>query len=222
MAYLVVEKWNKENEDRQYELDKGITRIGCPTPDNTPDFSIDDRYVSRKHLEISYDHDHFVLQDVGSLNGTQLDGKLVKAGRLYPLDDMCTIGLAVISDKPRIVLRFYDSELGTIPGRKGESNESPVEWLRIDDDRKQAYVDEQPVKLSKKEYLLIKYLFSRAQKNCSRDDIILQVWYDVQDPRAVGDSALEALVHRLRLAVEINPANPKRIVTVRDFGYMLC
>ena len=50
-----------------------------------------------------------------------------------------------------------------------------------------------------------------------QDEIAKNVWdYEVYDYNAI-----DALVYRLRQRIEIDPGNPKYIVTVRGFGYKL-
>jgi DNA-binding response OmpR family regulator len=51
----------------------------------------------------------------------------------------------------------------------------------------------------------------------SKDQIAKTVWdYEVYDYNAI-----DALVYRLRHRIEIDPANPRHLVTVRGFGYKL-
>jgi hypothetical protein len=53
------------------------------------DVVLNDQEVSRQHAEVRRDDEGFVLHDLGSLNGTKVNGAGVKAPR--PLDDGDTI-----------------------------------------------------------------------------------------------------------------------------------
>ena len=66
------------------------------------DVFLDDVTVSRRHAEFLRDGTHFSVRDLGSLNGTYVDGKLVDAARL-------TDGAHVQIGKFR--LTFYASRL---------------------------------------------------------------------------------------------------------------
>jgi len=51
------------------------------------------RLVSSRHAEIRSSHDQCVLQDVGSTNGSQLNGELLETGKAYPLSKGDEIGI---------------------------------------------------------------------------------------------------------------------------------
>ena len=66
---------------------------------------IDNNLVSRIHASIWIDHDHLLLRDERSRNGTQLNGHALAPGEAHYLhhDDQVTIGdtvLLVVSDPP--------------------------------------------------------------------------------------------------------------------------
>lgn len=58
----------------RYLLEQGTTKIGRAT---SSEIFLDDVTVSRKHAEISKDGKKYALRDLGSLNGTYLNGELV-------------------------------------------------------------------------------------------------------------------------------------------------
>ena len=74
------------------------------------------------------------------------------------------------------------------------------------------------VHLTRTEFKLLVELASNNGKVLSREDLLERVWgYDY-----FGDSRLvDVHVRRLRTKVEIDPANPKYVVTVRGMGYKL-
>jgi DNA-binding response OmpR family regulator len=72
------------------------------------------------------------------------------------------------------------------------------------------------VTLSPKEFELLRFLASRAGQALSRDLIMNSVWgYD----SAVTPRSIDRFVNALRNKIELDPANPRHIRTVREFGY---
>ena len=62
-------------------LGKNLTKIGKR---ETNDLVLLDKTVSRNHLEIEYAADSFLLRDLGSTNGSFLNGSRVKEAYLSP------------------------------------------------------------------------------------------------------------------------------------------
>lgn len=73
-----------------------------------------------------------------------------------------------------------------------------------------------PVELSPKEFELLHFLCTHAGQACSRDLIMTNVWgYD----SAVTPRSIDRFIVALRNKVEPDPAHPRFITTVREFGY---
>ncbi len=222
MAFVVVEKGNSVDIGKVFALEKSKLVIGRLAPGSKPDIPLIDDYISRTHAELSLDGDCFMLRDADSKNGTELNGQPVEPGKSYALEDNAAIGLGIIDDVPRVILRFKERD-DTIPLQRqaSKSKPKPVCWLRIDDGKKEAWVDGKAVALPKKEYSLLRLLYRNAGNYCSRDEIINEVWADVEDQGWVSDAAVDQLIHRIREKMEPNPAKPKRIVSKKGFGYLL-
>ena len=125
-----------------------------------------------------------------------------------------------------IALLFKETESTNIIAKKPGSTiawdkAATVSWLKIDEKKKEIWVDGRQVRLSRKEYDLIVFLSSNAGKICSRDEIISSVWPESKDPAAISDATIDQLIHRLREKVEPKPARPVRIISKKAFGYML-
>ena len=74
----------------------------------------------------------------------------------------------------------------------------------------------QDVPLSPKEFELLAYLVANAGRALSRDTIMATVWgYD----RTVTLRSIDRFVNALRNKIEPDPATPRFIKTVREFGY---
>ncbi|MDY7542141.1 MULTISPECIES: DUF3662 and FHA domain-containing protein [unclassified Cryobacterium] len=80
---------------KRYPLRKSTTVIGRGTD---ADITIDDTGTSRRHVEITWDGARAQVRDLGSTNGSQLNGVPVKQAILEP-DSVITIG------RTRIVFR---------------------------------------------------------------------------------------------------------------------
>lgn len=73
------------NKGARYLLDSEVTRIGRAT-DN--EIFLDDVTVSRKHAQIKKQARKFQLEDLGSLNGTYLNGAIATSAELKDGDEV--------------------------------------------------------------------------------------------------------------------------------------
>lgn len=72
--------------------------------------------------------------------------------------------------------------------------------------------------LSPKEFMLLELFMNHPRRVLSRDQLMEQVW----GVDFVGDSkTVDVHIRWLREKLEIDPSNPKYIITVRGFGYRL-
>jgi hypothetical protein len=220
-GFLVVERGQVPGGVRVFVLKHGSSTIGRQAPGAMPDIPIDDDYVSRKQAEVILRDNTYLLRDLGSRNGTLLNGQPLRPETTYELKDNALIGLAVVEGEPRILLRFRTSSLtqGGALHHSGQPN--AVHWLAIDTQKKEATVDGRSVYFPRKEYELLVFLNLRRGIVCARDEIIANVWPDVANSRAVSNEMVDQLIHRLRDKVEVNPRKATRIVSKKGFGYML-
>jgi two-component system response regulator RegX3 len=88
--------------------------------------------------------------------------------------------------------------------------------VRLDAGRHEVFVRGVPVALPLKEFELLELLIANAGRVLTRDVLIDRIW----GPNYYGDTkTLDVHVKRLRSKIEIDPAKPSRIVTVRGVGY---
>ncbi len=80
------------NKSKKFTLNKNLVKIGKR---ENNDLILSDKTVSRNHLEIEYTSDSFLLRDLGSTNGTYLNGNRVKEVYLCP-GDRIKLGNTVI------------------------------------------------------------------------------------------------------------------------------
>ena len=79
-------------------------------------------------------------------------------------------------------------------------------------------IDGRPVHVTRTELRLLAVLAGARGDIVSREQLLMRVWhYDY-----LGDSRMvDAHVHRLRLKIEQDPAEPQRLLTIRGTGYRL-
>jgi DNA-binding response OmpR family regulator len=90
------------------------------------------------------------------------------------------------------------------------------ENLSLDVTRREVRLDEQVLSIKPKEYELLLYFANHRGQVLTREIILEQVWgWDF-----IGDSrTVDVHVRWLREKIEPDPANPRRIITVRGAGY---
>ncbi len=104
------------------------------------------------------------------------------------------------------------------------SKSGPVEMLKLGDvkiDLKESKVFKPngvSHELSTREVELIQYLVSKANKPISRDDLLENVWrYEY----STNTRTVDVHISKLRAKIEMQPDDPKYLVTLHGVGYML-
>ncbi|MEI6361569.1 MAG: response regulator transcription factor [Actinomycetes bacterium] len=88
--------------------------------------------------------------------------------------------------------------------------------VRIDADRHLVTVRGEAVQMPLKEFDLLEFLVRNSGRVLTRSQLIDRVW----GSDYVGDTkTLDVHVKRLRAKVEVDPANPVHLITVRGLGY---
>ncbi len=88
-------------------------------------------------------------------------------------------------------------------------------YLRIDYENKEVYVKDNIIKLTSLEYKLLTYLVINSNRLVTKEEIFDNVWND----KWTSDGTLNVHIRKIREAIEVNPNNPKYIVTVWKEGY---
>jgi two-component system, OmpR family, response regulator RegX3 len=88
--------------------------------------------------------------------------------------------------------------------------------VRLDTGRHEVFVHGESIAFPLKEFELLEILLTNAGRVLTRDVLIDRIW----GPNYFGDTkTLDVHVKRLRSKIEIDPASPRCIVTVRGVGY---
>jgi DNA-binding response OmpR family regulator len=88
--------------------------------------------------------------------------------------------------------------------------------VELDPASRQVRIDGTPLALTATEFRLLEFLMSRPGVVFSREQLLNSVW---GLDRAITDRAVDVYVLRLRQKIEVDPANPSLIHSVRGFGY---
>jgi hypothetical protein len=167
------------------------------------DIVIVSKRVSRQHACIWREGMYWLIEDMESTNGTYLNNeRLLESTRLRDGDRIMVGDITFVFHDPDTTIR-----------------DKPFPELDINLEAGEVRVDRNLVSLSPKEFALLAYLYNNQGKVCSKDDIGSAVWSEYHE--GVYDYQIENLVRRLRAKIEIDPANPQLLLTMRGLGYKL-
>jgi hypothetical protein len=179
------------------------------------DVVIPDRQVSRVHARLTWGEDGYVVEDLGSKNGTHLNGAPVQGALRLQDGDLIQVALVA-----RLV---YVGSEATLPLRTGAT--SPLVGrgrMRVDSAARRVWVREREIDppLSVPQFRFLELLYQRAGQVCSREEVVAVVWPEVVGS-GVSEQAIDALVRRLRdRLAEIDPDH-QYVATVRGHGFRL-
>jgi biotin operon repressor len=176
---------------------------------------IPDRQVSRYHARLTYTSKGLLLEDLGSKNGTYLNGKLV----IEPcyLQDGDILAVALVQN-----FVFLSSD-ATMPMEAGMPViAGHVGRLRLDARSRRVWIGEAEVlpPLSAPQFRLLQILYDQQGKVVSRQDLITAVWGD-EEAIGISEQAVDALIRRLRDRLQQLDSQLIYVVTVRGHGLRL-
>jgi two-component system KDP operon response regulator KdpE len=118
-----------------------------------------------------------------------------------------------LASRIKAVLRRTEMDSST-PG--GKSLIKVDDYLQIDFNRRQVFVDGKPIKLRPTEYRLLYHLIQNAGYTLTHEVILSKVWgYEYQDE----SQYVRLYITYLRQKIEPDPGNPRYILTERGIGY---
>lgn len=207
VAMLLVHEGNSPKT--QWPLVKRSTIVGREADS---DIQIDDRQVSRRHAEITQTVEGYTLRDLGSKNGTFLNGEpITQKPRLIRNGD--EVGIALCAK-----LTFVEDE-ATAPIILDYKHKPS---LKMDMSAKRVWVMDREITppLSLAQYNLLELLYKNAGNVVSRDQVIAVVWSD-EEAEGVSEQAIDALARRLRERIAEIDAENKYVETIRGHGFRL-
>uniref|UniRef100_A0A540VHC5 FHA domain-containing protein n=2 Tax=Litorilinea aerophila TaxID=1204385 RepID=A0A540VHC5_9CHLR len=174
------------------------------------DIMLPDRQVSRLHARIRWQGEYYQLEDLGSKNGTHVNGQEVQSATILHDGDEIQIAL-------RFKLAFVDAG-ATAP----LTFEPATSGLRLDKETRQVWVNGKLIDppLSLHQYRLLEALWDAGGGVITRDQVIAAVWPEASS-EGVSEQAIDALVRRLRERIAELDEDFRYIVTVRGHGFRL-
>jgi len=177
------------------------------------DIQLSSPFISRAHAEVTAIDRRHSLRDLGSKNGTSLNGRPVG-----PVGAWLSEGDRVELAQGKVVLR-YQSGTSTITIVDLDSRDDP---FRVDMASREAYVGGVRVEppLARKEFDVLAFLYEHRGTACSKDAIAEAGWPE-REGGDVGDGEIEQCIRRIRLRIEPDPSNPHIVKVVKGFGYKI-
>ena len=177
----------------------------------------EDPGLSRRHCLFERQGDQWAVSDMGSKNGTHVNGAPLKGMHLLQDGDLIQVAfvakLAYVGSEATMPLRIDTTPAGDLvsAGR-----------LRLDSASRRVWVSdiEMSPPLSVPQFRFLEQLYRRPGQVCSREEVINVVWPEAQGA-GVSEQAIDALVRRLRDRLnEIDPDH-QYVATVRGHGFRL-
>ena len=182
------------------------------------DIKLENRFVSRRHLQVRFESDVFYISDLGSTNGTYLNGNKLNPNEEQILRDGDRVGLGVDE-----VLLVFSGPVGTVCidtaviARANRGNDGD---LVVDSSSRDVWVrDKKLPSLPRKEFDILECLFQNRGQAVSRDEIAAAGW--PERPDDVPNSDIDQYIRRLRRKLEENPSKPEIILTRVGYGYTI-
>jgi hypothetical protein len=179
--------------------------------ESTCDVVISDRQISRFHARLTPTPEGVILEDLGSKNGTHLNGALISAPVVLQDGDLVAVAMAqqfmfIVSDATTPLL----------------DHAPPHGRLMMDLKSRRVWVNQQQLvpPLSAQQFKLLWLLYERDGQVVTRPELVSVVWGDEQ-MMGVSDQALDALIRRLRDRLAALDPTHQYIDTVRGHGIRL-
>ena len=171
------------------------------------DILFEAQYVSRRHICIDRIGDNYYVRDLGSTNGSSVNGKELGPDAIA-LQNGDVVELA--SGEVKIEFRS-DGTIYLAP--KG---------IEINHDSREVIVNNKILRpmLSTKLFDILEVLDIYQGKACSKEELASAGWPE-RELGEVSDQEIEQSIRRLRKRVEPDPSDPRYIITIRGYGYRL-
>jgi pSer/pThr/pTyr-binding forkhead associated (FHA) protein len=186
--------------------------------DNSCNVVIQNRQVSRYHARFVHLNRGVQLEDLGSKNGTHINGQEVLEPIFLQDGDVIQIAFAQQF--------IYMSSDSTIPleltTEKNIGVDQSSRLLRLENRSRRVWIGDVELlpPLSVSQYQLLDLLYENPDRVVTRAEMIQTVW-GKKDAVGVSEQALDALIRRLRDRLSAINANHKFLITIRGHGLRL-
>lgn len=185
-----------------------------------------DRQVSRYHARITVKEDGALLEDLGSKNGTYLNGDVISEPVMLQDGDLIQVALVqqfvYLNSDATIPMAGTFPTPGNVPAPAGGSGHDQGVCLYLDPRSRRVWLLDKEVlpPLSVPQFRLLQALYDQQGKVVSRQALISLIWSE-EEAVGVSEQALDALVRRLRDRLAQLDASHTYLVTVRGHGLRL-
>jgi hypothetical protein len=195
--------------ERWIDLGRRTITIGR---DSTCSVQLDSPYISRQHARVDIRDGSPVITDLGSRNGSHVNGVVVTGPVRLLAADVITLGDVTITCEAEPAFATRTLVPGVIKPIKPD-------LLRVDADVHQVWVGDRPSerRLSAQEFQLLGYLYTHRERVCTRHELGNCVWGE----HNWDQNMLHRLVHRLKDKLEPHPRQPRYVQTLPWIGYRL-
>ncbi len=207
-AKLIVTGLPLEGKADEWRLEKDQYVIGREAP---ADLVIALPRISRSHARVTQDERGYAICDLGSRNGTFVNGKPIGSEPVRLQDgDQIVLGGTVELGFRNLSETAQGPRIGRLLGV----------WL--DEATHEVWVDGHRVDppLSAAQLTLLSLLYGSAGQVISRAQIIAAVWPD-SNPAGVGEEAVDGLIKRLRARLRATQPEREYVEVLRGHGLRL-
>lgn len=186
--------------------------------DSSCEVSISDRQVSRFHARFSPSEDGVLLEDLGSKNGTYVNGDRLEEPRVLFDGDLVQVSLV-----QHFVFLSSDATMPMdMEAPAAERLDASGGRLTLDIRSRRVWLNGKEIlpPLSVPQFRLLQALYENPGQVVERQDLINYIWGE-GEAIGVSEQAFDALVRRLRDRLAMIDARHMFIVTVRGHGLRL-
>jgi len=219
--FLIIDKGEPYKKGEWLPLNSKETLIGRSWNMNKPGIAFENLFISRKHALVTWNGENFLIEDLQSKHGTQINGIELEPNRPQRINDGDEISLAKgVATMVFKAIRNFDDRTITLNLTNLIPND--LEVFAINLDRREVRIAGRVLNFSGKERDLLRLLYRNRNKAVSYEEIKTALWPErrvgndtVPD---VGNDEITALVYRLRKRLG---RQGQKIVTVARYGVLL-
>jgi hypothetical protein len=195
--------------ERWIDLERGTITIGRNPACN---LQLDSPYISRQHARIDVRDAGPVLVDLGSRNGSRVNGLAASGPTRLSAGDVITVGDVTITCLAEPALATRTLVPGVVKPIKPD-------LLRVDAHAHEVWIGDRRLqrRLSAQEFLLLQYLYARRDRVCTRQELGDAIWGE----HNWDQNMLHRLAHRLKTKLEPDRRQPRYVQTLPQVGYRL-